>query len=102
MGTTLKANFETRREAEMVVERLVQEHGIERSDIFVSASGSANTAGTEEAGSDTAAGEPTRESRTDAALNGVIEVSVDLEDESEALTVRNAFDEFAGIDQQQA
>jgi hypothetical protein len=102
MSTTLKANFETRREAEMVVERLVQEHGIERTDIFVSALGKENTAGTEEAGSDTAAGEPTRESRDDAALNGLIEVSVDLADETQVQVVRNAFGEFAGLDTQQA
>jgi len=31
---TISANFEMRRDAEAVVEHLVQEHGINRSDIF--------------------------------------------------------------------
>lgn len=101
MGTTLKAQFETRREAEMVVERLVQEHGIERTDVFVSASGADNTAGTEESGSDTAAGAPTRGDRADAPLNGTIEVSVDLEEEERATQVRAAFAEFSGSRTQQ-
>ena len=38
MGTTLTATFETRREAEMTVERLVQEHGLNRADIFIASS----------------------------------------------------------------
>lgn len=96
MGMTLKAEFETRREAEMAVERLVQEYGVERTAIFIAAAGPANTAGTEQAGSDTAAAEPTREDRGDGALNGVIEVSVDLDDDALAQTVRSAFHEFGG------
>lgn len=94
MGTTLKATFETRREAEMTVERLVQEYGIERTDIFVAAEGAENSAGEEEAGSDTAAGSPTTDDRNDAALNGRISVSVDLADEARADEVRSAFSEF--------
>lgn len=31
-GETLRGRFETRRDAEMTVERLVQEHGIERTE----------------------------------------------------------------------
>ncbi|WP_224003450.1 hypothetical protein [Aureimonas sp. SA4125] len=102
MGTTLKAKFETRRDAEMAIERLVQEHGIERTDIFVTAAGSQNTAGTQESGSDNASAEPTREDRDDAALNGMIEVSVDLEDEGLAQTVRDAFGEFDGTQARQS
>lgn len=94
MSTTLKGEFETRREAEMTVERLVQEFGIERDRILVAASGPENSAGDEQAGSDNAAGEPTPESREDAALHGAITVSVDLEDEALAGKVRAAFSEF--------
>ncbi len=61
MGTTLTAQFETRREAEMTIERLVQEHGIERTDIFVSAAGADNTAG--EAVADRTAGPASRASK---------------------------------------
>lgn len=58
MSMTLTARFETRREAEMAVERLVQEQGVERSDIFISAEGDANTAGEEPAGADLQAARP--------------------------------------------
>ena len=94
MNTILKGEFETRREAEMTVERLVQEHGVDRGCISVVAAGSRNSAGEEEAGSDRAAGEPTPESRHDAALNGAITVSVELEDEATVRKVRDAFAEF--------
>jgi hypothetical protein len=94
MGTTLTATFETRREAEMTIERLVQEHGIDRTDIFVAAEGDENTAGVEKAGSDDTAGQPSPEARGDAPLNGAVTVSVDLEDEAMAAKVRDAFGEF--------
>ena len=45
MDRTIVANFDTRRDAETAVEHLVQEHGIERADIFIRAPGTANTAG---------------------------------------------------------
>jgi hypothetical protein len=95
---TLTARFETRREAEMAVERLVQEQGVERSDIFISAEGDENTAGEEQAGSDSQAGEPSPERRDDAALNGRILVSVDIEDDDRAAVVRAAFKEFDARD----
>ncbi|RYG41425.1 hypothetical protein EON79_20805 [bacterium] len=107
MGTTLTAQFETRREAEMTIERLVQEHGIERTDIFVVAAGQENTAGEETAGEETAgsdakAGEASVEERHDAALNGAIEVSVDLEDDAKASLIREAFAEFSAHDVEEA
>ena len=94
MSTTLKGEFETRREAEMAVERLSQEYDIDRERILIVASGSENSAGDEQAGSDHAAGAPTPESRADAALNGTITVSVDLDDDDLAGKVRAAFAEF--------
>lgn len=94
MGTTVTGSFETRREAEMAIERLVQEHGIERTDIFVAAEGDENTAGEDRAGADTSSAEPTPPDRDDAALNGRVTVSVDLEDDAAAEKVRAAFREF--------
>jgi hypothetical protein len=102
MGTTLNATFETRREAEMTIERLVQEHGIDRADIFVAAAGDENTAGEEQAGSDTDAGDPTPESRDDAPLNGAVAVSVDIEDEAEVEKVLEAFGEFEAANVEEA
>ncbi len=98
MGTTLKGNFDTRREADMTIERLVQEFGIERTDIFVFAEGSENSAGEEKAGSDTEAGSPSPDDRDDAALKGSITVSVDIENDDEAAEVRSAFAEFGAED----
>ena len=102
MGATLKATFETRREAEMTVERLVQEHGIERTDVFIAATGDENTVGGEQAGSDTEAGAPSPEARNDAPLNGAVTVSVDVEDETKIAKVRAAFAEFEAADVDEA
>ena len=82
----------------MAVERLVQEQGVERSDIFISAAGDENTAGEQPAGSDVEAGAPSPESRDDTALNGRISVSVDIQDDDRAADVRAAFAEFDALD----
>lgn len=98
MATTLTANFDTRREAEMTIERLVQERGIDRAKILVTSAGDENTAGEEIAGSDTESAEPSPERRDDAALNGQVRVSVELADEAAATAVREAFEEFDADD----
>lgn len=94
MSTSLTAKFDTRREAEMTVERLVQQFEIERTDVFIAAEGDENTVGIEEAGSDTKAGSPSPENRDDADLAGRVIVSVNIEDDSLAAEVRAAFAEF--------
>lgn len=96
MGATLIARFDTRRKAEMTIERLVQEVGIERTDIFVAAEGDDNSAGEEIAGSE--AGGPSRGTPGDAALNGRITVSVDVDDDLRARAVRRTFSEFNAED----
>ena len=102
MGKTLNASFATRREAEMTVERLVQEHKIERADIFVTTAGDENAAGEEQAWSDREAGEPSPEARDDAPLNGAVTVSVDIEDAAKVAKVREAFAEFAAAEVREA
>jgi len=102
MGTTLNATFATRREAEMTVERLVQEHEVDRTDIFIAAAGDANTAGEESAGSDLEAGQPSPETRDDSPLHGAVTVSVDIEDETKLAKVRAAFGEFEAADVSEA
>lgn len=79
MAITLRGEFETRRDAEMTVEQLVQVLGIDRTDVFVAAADRENTAGTVKAGSDTEDGEPDPDA--EPALEGRIEVSVDLDDD---------------------
>ena len=94
MSTSLSAKFDTRREAEMTVERLVQQFKIDRTHVFIAAEGDENTVGVEEAGSDTKAGGPSPEDRDDAQLAGRVIVSVDIEDDGLADEVRSAFAEF--------
>lgn len=98
MSQTLKTTFATRREAELAVERLVQEHGVDRSDIFVAPEGVANSAGEVVSGSDQPSAAPTEAGRSDAALNGRITVSVDLQDDSLADVVKKAFTETGSQD----
>lgn len=45
MSTSIEKSFATRASAELAVERLVQEFGIERTDVFVSSAGDENSAG---------------------------------------------------------
>ncbi|UPJ55232.1 hypothetical protein [Bradyrhizobium sp. 192] len=75
MESTIIGEFDTRRNAELAVEHVVQECGVPRSDVFVQPAGRANTAGTRAAGSDVKAA-PAPEGRE--KLEGVIEVSVDF------------------------
>ncbi|WP_159716388.1 hypothetical protein [Geminicoccus flavidas] len=98
MSTTLIGRFKTRRDAEMAVERMVQEHGLERTDIFVSAAGADNTAGEVKAGSDDEADVPASEDEGGPALNGYIEVSVDIEDETIVERIWATFSEFNAAD----
>jgi hypothetical protein len=69
MPNRVNASFATRREAELAVEHLVQEHRIDRQAITVRAEGDENTAGTRAAGADV-------EKDADPALAGRIAVSV--------------------------
>ncbi len=100
MDKTITANFDTRREAETAVEHLVQEHGINRADIFVGAAGKANTAGVRAAGADVESGHPGVEKHGKPELAGPVEVSVDCKGEKSA-TVKSAL-EKAGAKQLRA
>ena len=92
MERTIVAQFETRREAETAVEHLVQEHGIQRTDVFIRAPGEANSAGVKPAGADVESGHPGVEKKGSPELAGPIEVSVDCHDDRSA-KVRNALQE---------
>lgn len=97
MGTTTAGFFKTRRDAEWAVERLVQEHKIARTDIFIEPEGDANTAGTVASGADAESGHPGVEKEGAPKLAGRIKVSVDL-NSGGADVVRAAFAEFGGQD----
>lgn len=96
MTQTLTATFQTRREAELAVEHIVQAHNIDRTQVVIGAAGSDNTAGEAPSGADRAAAAPSPEPRDDAALNGPIVVSVKVKDAAQADAVRSAFSEAGG------
>ncbi|MHC4053034.1 hypothetical protein [Bradyrhizobium sp. 25ACV] len=75
METTIIGEIDTRRGAELAVEHVVQECGVQRSDVFVQPACGANTVGTRTAGSDlNAAPAPDGHQK----LEGLIEVSVEF------------------------
>lgn len=73
---TIIARFETHQAAELAVEHLTQEQGIDRADIFLQASGPVNTVGTMPSGGDAASSQ--EGARNDAPLDGEIELSADI------------------------
>lgn len=78
MDRSLTGRFETRRDAELAIEHLVQEQGIDRDRISLLPLGAQNTVGTRIAGSDAPAGQAGTRERDDAALHGAVEISVSL------------------------
>jgi hypothetical protein len=94
---TINATFETRREAELAIEHLVQEHGIDRDDVEVGTDGEENSAGVEPNGSDNPT-ELEEGTEDDAALNGRISVTVTIESEETAETVQEVLEEHGGDD----
>ena len=92
MSTTLTGTFDSRDQADMVVERLVQEIGIERTDIFVTASGPDNSAGNRIGGADSETVD--QGERDDVPLAGGIMVSIDLQDDAKIEVVTATLEEF--------
>ncbi|WP_366654642.1 hypothetical protein [Fodinicurvata sp. EGI_FJ10296] len=74
---TIHATFSTREAAEIAIERLVQEYGIDRADIFVQPADAENTAGSEPSGGDVSEREGER-SPFGAPLHGSVQVSADV------------------------
>jgi len=91
--TTLRATFKTRAAADLAVEHLVQQHGISRPDIFVQPVASKNSAGTAPSGGDVL---EQGDVRTDAPLDGEIEVSADI-NTSRIAAVQRAFGDLDAI-----
>jgi hypothetical protein len=73
----ITGEFDIRREAELAVERLVQEYNVDRSAVEVTAAGDDNTAGTTPSGADRdrETGEP-----GSSPTHGKIRVSVTVDD----------------------
>ncbi|WP_322513858.1 hypothetical protein SR870_12330 [Rhodopseudomonas palustris] len=76
MQQAISGEFSTRRGAELAVEQLVQEYGIDRAAILVTARGEENSSGSKIAGADAESGHPGVEKHTEPELNGMIDVSI--------------------------
>ena len=76
----LAAIYNTREQATLAVEHLVQEHGVDRSAVFVEPVDGRNTAGLEISGGDAPSGDEGTRVRDDGALNGAIRVTVAASD----------------------
>ncbi|AUW57358.1 hypothetical protein C1T17_03850 [Sphingobium sp. SCG-1] len=87
MGKTIIGTFPTRREVEIAVEHLVQDYGLDRSDIFIEPVADQNSAGENVTGADAESGHPNTDTDAEgAAYNGALTVSVDVnDDEDEAV-----------------
>ena len=94
MAITLTATFGTCREAEMTIERLVQEFDVDRAAISVANKHDNNSAGEQRAGSDNAGTSDVQDDRDDVASAGAIVVTAEVVDEDAAQKVRLAFGEF--------
>lgn len=81
----------------MTVERLVQEHGVDRAVTAVLAAGVENTAGSQRSGSDDPGGDSSEGGRNDAQLAGAVRVQIVLADAGVAGDVRRAFAAFAAM-----
>ncbi|KQS04471.1 hypothetical protein ASG11_09600 [Sphingomonas sp. Leaf357] len=90
---TITAIFETRRDADLAVEHLVQEHDIERGDIALESATAENSAGNDAGGADLEDG-----SEEDAALEGGIKITITLEDEDGLDDVGDVLQEFGASD----
>jgi hypothetical protein len=95
MGETIIGRFQSRRDADLAIEHLVQDHGIERTDVFAQPSSAANSAGEQAAGADVESGHPGVAKEGDPALGGAIDVSVDVNDGA-GDTVRSALEAAGG------
>jgi hypothetical protein len=97
MGMQISGSFATRRDVEMAIEHLVQEYGFDRPAIFIESGSSENTAGEELGGADLQTASPSHADRDDAALNGVITLSIEIDDDSAADRVEAALREYGVV-----
>lgn len=87
----VKIDFDANSVDQIIERHLVQEHGIDRTDVFIRAPGKANTAGVRPAGADVESGHPGVEKHGEPELSGPIEVSVDC-DSRRSTVIRSALE----------
>lgn len=95
MPKTISADFKSRRDAEMAVEHIVQDHGLDRNAVNIGPASNENTAGTEAARADVEDGHLKSGTEGEPALAGKVKVSV-LVDDAIAEKVISSFRTFDG------
>lgn len=95
MAETITGDFETRREAELAVEHLVQQEGLDRASITLAPAGDRNTVGTKPDGADKSDGRAGQQARDDAPTEGAVKITVSISSEKagairQALSVAKA------------
>jgi hypothetical protein len=93
----LTATFRTRADAELAIEHLAQEYGIDPAFIYVEPVDDENSAGLVASGGDHAAGAPSHQERPDAPLHGAIQLTVPVKHESLAALTK-ALKETGALD----
>ena len=98
--TTLRATMPDRRSVELAIEHMVQDYGVERDAIVIETAGPENTVGEQVAGADAESGYPGLPSDPeDAAVNGAIYVTVEVED-VQVEAAQRAFEDAGATDVQ--
>lgn len=101
MGSTVSGTFPSRREAELAIEHLVQEYGINRSDIFVEPVGSDNSSGKTPSGADIESGHVGISADAEgASYSTALKVTVDVNSD-ETMDIRTAFQEAGATETQE-
>lgn len=95
MPKTISAEFKSRRDAEMAVEHIVQDHGLDRNAVDIGPASKENTAGTEAARADVEDGHIKSGTEGEPALAGKVKVSVQVDD-TIAEKVLSSFKTFNG------
>lgn len=100
MPVTLKATLPDRRSVELALEHMVQDYGVDRDAIAIETAGAENSAGAQVAGADAESGYPGLASDPDdAAVNGALYVTVEVED-GEVEKAQQAFRDAGATDVQ--
>lgn len=95
----LVAIYQTREQADLAVEHLVQEYGVNRATIFVGPVNRENTSGVEISGGDAPSGDRGTHVRQDAPLNGTIRVTVAATNHELAM-LRHALEDAGAVEVQ--
>lgn len=80
MSKSISAEFASRRDAEMAIEHIVQQHEVDRNAVSVTSASGENTAGTEAARADVENGHLKSQAEGEPMLAGKVKASVQVDE----------------------